>query len=60
MPGRGAMGAEGFLAPRREHGFAGDIVLEINTRKAPTARSARPTCASRWTFAREHFPVAAP
>ena len=49
VPGRGAMGAAAFLRHLAGIGFAGEIVVEINTRRAAPARSARPTCASRWS-----------
>ena len=38
VPGRGAMGAADFLRPPGRPGFAGDVVLEINTRKRCTTR----------------------
>ena len=41
-------------------GFAGHIVLEINTRKCATARSASATCVESLEFAREHFAVRTP
>ena len=36
VPGRGVMDAQGFLEHVAASGFDGDVVVEINTRKATT------------------------
>ena len=54
------MGADGFLAHVAASGFAGHIVLEINTRKCATREEREPDLRESLEFAREHFPVAAP
>ena len=60
VPGRGVDAApSAFLRHLADRGFDGHIVLEINTRKAaPPARSARPTCASRWSSRASTSPCA--
>ena len=57
VPGHGVMRAARFLRPPGRTGYDGHIVLEINTRKAPRARSASTTCVESLEFAREHFVV---
>ena len=49
VPGRGRSAPRSSCGTCPSTGFDGEIVVEINTRKAARARSARPTCASRWT-----------
>lgn len=58
VPGRGVMGAEAFLRHLAATGFAGDIVLEINTRKCTTREEREADLRESLEFAREHFSVA--
>ncbi|MCW2816690.1 MAG: sugar phosphate isomerase/epimerase [Nocardioides sp.] len=58
VPGRGVMGAEAFLHHLAGTGFAGDIVLEINTRKCTTREEREADLRESLEFAREHFAVA--
>ncbi len=60
VPGRGVMGAEAFLRHLAATGFAGDIVLEINTRKCTTREEREADLRESLEFAREHFSVATP
>jgi sugar phosphate isomerase/epimerase len=55
MPGRGVMDAAGFLGHLGSEGFAGHIVLEINTRKASTREDRERDLEESLAFAREHF-----
>jgi sugar phosphate isomerase/epimerase len=55
VPGRGAMDAAGFLRHLSGTGFAGHIVLEINTRKAGTREEREADLRESLAFAREHF-----
>jgi len=55
VPGRGAMDAAGFLRHLGGTGFGGHIVLEINTRKAPTRNEREADLRESLAFAREHF-----
>jgi sugar phosphate isomerase/epimerase len=57
VPGRGAMDAAGFLRHLGRSGFAGHLVLEINTRKASDREEREKDLRDSLTFAREHFPV---
>ncbi len=57
VPGRGAMDAAGFLGHLSRTGFAGHIVLEINTRKASTREEREADLRESLEFARMHFPV---
>ncbi len=60
VPGRGSIGADAFLAHVASSGFAGDVVLEINTRKCTSREERELDLRESLEFAREHFPVAAP
>jgi sugar phosphate isomerase/epimerase len=60
VPGRGVMGADRFLNHLATTGFAGDIVLEINTRKCATREDRVRDLTESLEFARAHFAVAAP
>ena len=59
VPGRGAMGADGFLGYLADIAFDGHIVLEINTRRCATREERQRDLAESIEFAREHFVVAA-
>lgn len=60
VPGRGSMNAAAFLRHIAAAGFAGEIVLEINTRKCGTREDREADLAESLAFAREHFAVATP
>ena len=60
VPGRGSIGAEAFLAHAASSGFAGDVVVEINTRKCTNREERERDLRESLEFARQHFPVAAP
>jgi sugar phosphate isomerase/epimerase len=60
VPGRGSTGADAFLAHLAAAGFAGEIVVEINTRKSATREDREVDLRESLDFARTHFPVAAP
>ncbi|MFT4082171.1 MAG: sugar phosphate isomerase/epimerase [Nocardioides sp.] len=55
VPGRGTMGADLFLRHIAAAGFTGEIVLEINTRKASPGASRAAELAEALAFARTHF-----
>jgi sugar phosphate isomerase/epimerase len=55
VPGRGSVGAAAFLQHLARTGFAGEIVLEINTRKAATRAEREDDLRESLDFAREHF-----
>lgn len=55
VPGRGAMGAAAFLRHCAATGFAGEIVVEINTRKAGSREARAADLRTSLEFAREHF-----
>ena len=57
VPGRGSMGAGGFLAHLAEQGFDGHIVLEINTRRCSSREERIVDLAESLAFARQHFAV---
>lgn len=61
VPGRGGMGAAGFLQHLAATGFGtaygGDIVLEINTRRCADAEEREADLRESLEFAREHFAV---
>jgi sugar phosphate isomerase/epimerase len=57
VPGRGIMGAADFLRHVADSGFAGDVVLEINTRKAASREQREADLRESLEFAREHFAV---
>jgi sugar phosphate isomerase/epimerase len=60
VPGRGTTGADAFLEHLAGSGFAGEIVVEINTRKCATREERERDLRESLEFARAHFPVAAP
>jgi sugar phosphate isomerase/epimerase len=60
VPGRGSIGADDFLAHAARSGFAGEIVVEINTRKCANREERERDLRDSLEFARAHFPVAAP
>ncbi|GAB6985196.1 sugar phosphate isomerase/epimerase family protein [Nocardioides pyridinolyticus] len=60
VPGRGAMGAASFLRHLDEVDFAGEIILEINTRKCRDVAERETDLRESLEFAREHLGVAAP
>jgi sugar phosphate isomerase/epimerase len=55
VPGRGTTGADTFLRHLAESGFDGEIVVEINTRKAATKADREADLRESLDFAREHF-----
>ena len=60
VPGRGSIGAAAFLQHLARVGFAGEIVLEINTRKCGTRDEREADLRESLEFAREHFLAARP
>ncbi|GAA5144819.1 sugar phosphate isomerase/epimerase [Nocardioides marinquilinus] len=59
VPGRGATGAAALLNHLATTGFAGDIVVEINTRRCDTREEREADLRESLEFAREHFTVPA-
>jgi sugar phosphate isomerase/epimerase len=59
VPGRGEMGADLFLQHLARSGFDGEIVLEINTRKAADRAERERDLRESLEFAREHLAVRA-
>ena len=59
VPGRGIMRADAFLRHVADAGFNGEIVLEINTRKAANREQREADLRASLEFAREHFVVRA-
>jgi sugar phosphate isomerase/epimerase len=59
VPGRGVMDAKGFLEHVAASGFAGDVVVEINTRKAADREQREADLRDSLAFAREYFRVPA-
>jgi sugar phosphate isomerase/epimerase len=55
VPGRGSVGAAEFLQHLARTGFAGEIVVEINTRKSSTRTEREADLRESLEFAREHF-----
>jgi sugar phosphate isomerase/epimerase len=55
VPGRGTVGAAAFLRHVAGTGFGGEIVLEINTRKAADRAEREKDLRESLEFAREHF-----
>jgi len=55
VPGRGSVGAAEFLQHLARVGFAGEIVVEINTRKSNTRVEREDDLRESLEFAREHF-----
>jgi len=60
VPGRGRMEAGAFLRHLAKVGFAGEIVVEINTRKCRGAAEREADLRESLEFAREHVAVATP
>jgi sugar phosphate isomerase/epimerase len=60
VPGRGSMGAGRFLRHLANVGFAGEIVVEINTRKCRDVSEREADLRESLEFAREHLSVATP
>lgn len=57
VPGRGVMRAQEFLAHVAAAGFGGDVVVEINTRKAVHREQREADLRESLEFARAHFAV---
>jgi sugar phosphate isomerase/epimerase len=57
VPGRGVMGADRFLRHLGEKGFAGHVVLEINTRRCTTRAERETDLRDSLEFARKHLTV---
>jgi len=55
VPGRGSIGAAEFLQHLASTGFDGEIVVEINTRKASTREDRETDLRESLEFAREHY-----
>jgi sugar phosphate isomerase/epimerase len=55
VPGRGTTGADRFLHHLAASGFDGEIVLEINTRKASSKQAREVDLRESLEFARQHF-----
>ena len=60
VPGRGAVGAAEFLRHVARTGFRGEIVVEINTRKASSREEREKDLRESLEFAREHFFASTP
>src|SRR3954454_9894332 len=60
VPGRGSMGAAPFLRHLAKVGFAGEIVVEINTRKCRTVAEREVDLRESLEFAREYSAVGTP
>ncbi|MCL2543627.1 MAG: sugar phosphate isomerase/epimerase [Nocardioidaceae bacterium] len=59
VPGRGEMGADRFLQHLTRTGFAGDVVVEINTRKAADLEEREADLVESLEFARKHLAAGA-
>jgi sugar phosphate isomerase/epimerase len=59
VPGRGSTGAAEFLQHLGRTGFAGEIVVEINTRRCRDAAEREADLRESLEFAREHLAVTA-
>ena len=55
VPGRGEMAADAFLRHLVSTGFAGEVVVEINTRRCPDAEEREADLAESLAFARTHL-----
>ncbi|HWJ66375.1 MAG TPA: sugar phosphate isomerase/epimerase [Nocardioides sp.] len=55
VPGRGDIGAAAFLQHLARTGFAGEVVLEINTRRCTTREEREADLRESLEFAREHL-----
>ena len=60
VPGRGETGASAFLQHLARTGYAGEIVVEINTRKCGSREEREADLQESLDFAREHFAVPTP
>jgi sugar phosphate isomerase/epimerase len=60
VPGRGETGAAAFLRHLATTGFAGEIIVEINTRKCASRDEREDDLRESLEFAREHFAVTTP
>jgi len=60
VPGRGSMGAAEFVQHLARSGFGGEVVLEINTRKAGNREEREADLRESLEFARQHLAVATP
>ena len=60
VPGRGVMGAAEFLRHLGTTGFAGEIIVEINTRKCADRAERERDLVESLEFAREHLSVVTP
>ncbi len=60
VPGRGVMGAAAFLQHLATTSFAGEIVLEINTRRCTSREERETDLRESLAFAREHYVVPTP
>ncbi|WP_182525579.1 sugar phosphate isomerase/epimerase family protein [Nocardioides dongkuii] len=60
VPGRGSTGAAAFLAHLAGAGFAGEVVVEINTRRCGSREERAADLRESLEFAREHFAVRTP
>ncbi|MGA8847178.1 MAG: sugar phosphate isomerase/epimerase [Nocardioides sp.] len=60
VPGRGEMSAAAFLRHLAGTSFAGEIVLEINTRRCVSREEREADLRESLAFAREHFVVPTP
>ena len=60
VPGRGSVGAAEFLRHVAGTGFRGEIVVEINTRKASSREEREKDLRESLEFAREHFFASTP
>lgn len=60
VPGRGTTGAAAFLRHIAAAGFAGEIVVEINTRRCGSREEREADLRESLEFAREHFAVTTP
>jgi sugar phosphate isomerase/epimerase len=60
VPGRGSVGAADFLRHVSRTGFRGEIVVEINTRKAADRSEREKDLRESLEFAREHYLASTP
>jgi sugar phosphate isomerase/epimerase len=60
VPGRGTTGADRFLEHLASSGFDGEIIVEINTRKAATKTDREIDLRESLEFARQHFKARTP
>ena len=60
VPGRGSIGARGFLRHLATVGFGGEVVVEINTRKCRDTTEREADLRESLEFAREHSAVGTP